>query len=148
MYVLQTPLKTLQILLVEDNPGDVRLVREALRESDTPLQLSVVHDGEQAMEYLAKSGVDGAVPRPDLVLLDLNLPRKSGQEVLTEIKTSDEWRSIPVLVYTSSDADVDVNGAYDRHANCYVRKPSNLDEVVQVLRSIEMFWLRRTRLPS
>lgn len=148
MYVLQPSTKALHILLVEDNPGDVRLVREALRESDTPLQLNVVSDGEQAIQFLAQSGDYDNAPRPDLVLLDLNLPKKSGHEVLAEIKTSDAWRSIPVLVYSSSDADTDVNGAYDLHANCYVRKPSNLDEVVQVLRSIEMFWLRRTRLPS
>lgn len=145
---MQPPLKALHILLVEDNPGDVRLVREALRDSDTPLELNVVNDGEQAIQFLSRGGSFRSAPRPDLVLLDLNLPKKSGHEVLAEIKTSDEWRSIPVLVYTSSDADADVNGAYDLHANCYVRKPSNLDEVVQVLRCIEMFWLRRTRLPS
>lgn len=140
--------KAVQILLVEDNPGDVRLVREALQESDTPLQLNVVEDGEQALDFLSQRGSYGEAPRPDLVLLDLHLPKKSGHEVLVEIKSSDLWRSIPVLVYTSSDAAQDVNAAYDRYANCYVRKPSNLDEVVQVLRSIEMFWLRRTRLPS
>jgi two-component system, chemotaxis family, response regulator Rcp1 len=133
------------ILLVEDNPGDVRLTLEALKNWRHPPALRVASDGVQALEILAKAD-EGGDGRPDLILLDLNLPRLGGREVLREIKRSERLRQIPVIVLSTSDADDDVRSAYDLHANCYVVKPVYLDEYLDVLRSIEEFWFSRVRL--
>jgi CheY-like chemotaxis protein len=135
-------------LLVEDNPGDVRLTREALREGDQQIRLSVVNDGLEAMQYLRREGTYSEAERPNLILLDLNLPRKSGREVLSEIKSDDNLRAIPVVVMTSSDAPPDIRRAYDLQANCYVTKPADFDAFVTVVRSIEKFWLSIAKIPS
>ncbi|MEI6502314.1 MAG: response regulator [Armatimonadota bacterium] len=130
----------IEILLVEDNPGDVRLTREALRESKVINNLSVAKDGVEALEMLRREGPHGAQRRPDLILLDLNLPRKDGREVLGEIKEDPDLRRIPVVVLTTSEAESDVHRAYDLHANCYIVKPVDLDQFINVVRTIEGFW--------
>lgn len=139
-------MKQLEILLVEDSPSDVRLIQEALKETPASLRITLAGDGIEAMDYLQKS-VSGAVPRPDLVLLDLNLPRKNGREVLAELKASPELRQIPVLVMTSSRADEDISDAYSLNANCYITKPSDLNDYVSVVRAIEGFWFLTATLP-
>jgi CheY-like chemotaxis protein len=136
------------ILLVEDNPGDVRLMREALAANGTPNKLSVVEDGDQALRYLHKSGPFSKASRPDLIFLDLNLPKKDGREVLAEVKTDESLRRIPVIVLTTSEATSDVQRAYDLHANCYVKKPTGFDEYMQVIKACEDFWLSIVRLPN
>lgn len=138
----------MQILLVEDNPGDVRLTREALREGRVPMQVAVAADGVEALAYLRREGPYGAAERPDMILLDLNLPRKDGREVLAEIKADDDLRRIPVVVMSSSDAEEDVTRSYELHANCYVRKPGDYDAYLRAVRSIEEFWLQTVRLPA
>ncbi len=139
-----------EILLVEDNPADVRLTREALREGAGGLRhrLHVVEDGVQALAFLRREAGYWEVPRPDLILLDLNLPRKDGREVLQEIKADPELRSIPVVVLTTSRSEEDVLRSYQLHANCYVTKPVDLDQFLEVVRRIEAFWLGVARLPS
>lgn len=137
-----------EILLVEDCPGDVRLTREALRENRMGNNLHVVADGVEALSFLWRKGKHVHAPRPDLILLDLNLPRKDGREVLTEVKADDGLRCIPVVVLTTSEAEDDIQKAYDRHANCYVTKPVELDEFINVVKSIERFWLAVVKLPS
>ncbi|MFN3323479.1 MAG: response regulator [Bryobacteraceae bacterium] len=136
-----------EILLVEDNPGDVRLTREALRESTVPCRLTVVPDGEAALKYLRREGVYTDAVRPDLILLDLNLPRKDGREVLCELKRDDDLRQIPVVVLTTSMAEQDIFKAYDLHANCYLQKPVDLDRFLSIVRAIENFWLTVVKLP-
>ena len=135
------------ILLVEDSPGDVRLIEEALRDRIRN-RLHVVSDGVAAMLFLRREGRYADVPRPDLILLDLNLPRKDGREVLGEIKANSELKQIPVIVLTTSTADPDIMRSYDLHANCYVTKPTNLDQFIGVIRSIEDFWMSIVKLPS
>jgi chemotaxis family two-component system response regulator Rcp1 len=137
----------IQILLVEDSPGDVRLTEEVLRDAKIANDLHIVGDGEQAMEFLRREGAHADALRPDLILLDLNLPRKDGREVLEDIKCDDELRRIPVIVLTTSSADQDVLRSYDLNANCYITKPIDLDEFISVVRSIETFWLSIVRLP-
>jgi len=132
------------ILLVEDNPGDVRLTQEALKESRHPVHLSVARDGVEAIEYLRNCEPDA---RPDLILLDLNLPRKSGREVLSEIKADPELKRIPVLVMTTSRAEQDIQKAYSLNANCYITKPMDLDDFLRTVRSIEEFWMHTATLP-
>ena len=139
--------KIIDILLVEDNPGDVRLAQEALRESKIRNKLFVVDDGVKAMEFLHQQGEYADAPRPDLVLLDLNLPRKSGREVLAEIKTDESLRRIPVVVLTVSKAEEDVRKAYDQHANCYITKPLDFNQFMEVTKAIEGFWLTIVKLP-
>ena len=136
------------ILLVEDNPGDVRLMKEALSESKEYCRLTTVEDGEQAVRFLRRLAPFADAVRPDLIFLDLNLPRKDGREVLAEIKSDSGLRRIPVIVLTTSEADRDVHRAYDLHANCYVRKPTDLDEYLSVIRACEKFWLHIVRLPG
>lgn len=136
-----------QFLLVEDNPGDVRLTREALKESKLKNNLSVVGDGVDALAFLRRQPPYENAPRPDVILLDLNLPRKSGREVLAEIKADPDLRRIPVVVITSSEAEQDVIASYDLHVNCYVTKPVDLDQFIKVVRSISEFWLTIVRLP-
>ena len=141
-------LRPVEILLVEDSPADVRLTKEALRESKIINRLNVATDGVDALDYLRKQGRYADVKRPDLILLDLNLPRKNGRQVLAEIKEDPELRRIPVVVITSSRAEEDVVRSYDLHANCYVNKPIDLEQFVEVVRSIENFWLGIVTLPS
>ncbi len=137
----------INVLIVEDNPGDVELAKEALRETSFALNLSVAGDGEEALAFMRHEGEHAGTPFPDLVLLDLNMPKKSGHEVLDEMKADSELRLIPVVIFTSSSAREDIEAAYERYANCYITKPADLDELVQVVRAIEAFWLTVVRLP-
>ena len=136
-----------QILLVEDNPGDVRLTQEALTEGKLSSNLEVVIDGQQAIEYLHRKGPYADAIRPDLILLDLNLPKKDGREVLKELKTDGNLKRIPVVVLTTSKAPEDVLQAYGLNANCYIAKPIDLEQFIEVVRSIEHFWLSVATLP-
>jgi chemotaxis family two-component system response regulator Rcp1 len=136
------------ILLVEDSPSDQLLAREALAEAAVANRLHIVSDGIEAMAFLRRQGCHHAAPRPDLILLDLNLPRKDGREVLAEIKSSEELRRIPVVVLTTSESEQDVRHAYALHANCYVSKPVDFEAFKRVIRSIEEFWFRTVRLPN
>ncbi len=138
----------IEILLVEDNPGDVRLTREALTDGKVCNNLSVVEDGEQALDYLHQRGRYAEAVRPDMILLDFNLPRKDGREVLAEIKADENLRRIPVVVMTTSRAEEDVLKAYDLHANCYITKPIDLEQFLGVVKAIEDFWLSIVKLPS
>ena len=140
--------KEIEILLVEDSPGDVRLTVEALKEAKVHNRLSVVQDGVEAMEFLYKKGSFKDVIRPDLILLDLNLPRKDGREVLTEIKSDPKLRQIPIVVLTTSRAEEDVLRAYNSHANCYITKPVDFKQFMSVVKSIEDFWLTVVKLPT
>ena len=135
------------ILLVEDNPGDVRLTREVLKEAEIPSRLFVCGDGEEALDFLHSRGKFSAAVQPDLVLLDLNLPRRDGREVLAEIKANLGLRAIPVVVLTTSAADEDVTRSYNLHANCYVTKPVELEHFLQVMHLIGDFWLKTVKLP-
>lgn len=137
----------IEILLVEDNPADVRLTREALKEAKVRNQLHVVEDGVAAMEFLTRQGEYADAPRPDLILLDLNLPKKDGREVLEEIKQDDSLKRIPVVVLTTSQAEEDIVKTYSLHANCYVTKPVDLDQFITIVKSIEDFWLTIVKLP-
>ena len=140
-------MKSLKILLVEDSPSDVRLIREALKDTPVPVQITVARDGVEAIEYLRQTEV-GLATRPDLMLLDLNLPRKNGREVLAEVKSSPTLKQIPILVMTSSRSDEDVEQAYALNANCYITKPGDLNEYVNVVRAIEEFWFMTATLPD
>ena len=140
--------RPIEILLVEDNPGDVRLTREALKEAKVRNNLSVVSDGVEAMAFLRREGVYSTAPRPDIVLLDLNLPRKDGRQVLTEVKADPELRRIPVVILTTSKAEEDILKTYDLHANCFITKPVDFDQFVKVVQSIEHFWLSVVTLPT
>lgn len=137
----------LQILLVEDNPGDVMLVREAMLDNKIGNELHHVSDGRAALRFLAREAPYEHAPRPDLVLLDLNLPLLDGREVLAAIKSSKEWCEIPVVVMTSSQAEADIVASYKLKANCYVTKPLDLDQFMHVVHSIENFWFTIVRLP-
>jgi two-component system, chemotaxis family, response regulator Rcp1 len=139
--------RPVEILLVEDNPGDVRLTIEALRESKVRNNLHQARDGVEAMAFLQREGAFEAAVRPDLILLDLNLPRKDGREVLGEIKADPELKSIPVVVLTTSTAEQDVLQSYKLQANCYISKPVDLEQFITVVRSIEDFWLTIVTLP-
>jgi CheY-like chemotaxis protein len=140
--------RPVEVLLVEDNPGDVRLTQEALKDGRVMVNLTVAADGVEAMEILKRSGPHSAKPRPDLILLDLNLPKKNGREVLEEIKVDEDLKRIPVIVMTTSKAEQDIYRAYNLNANCYVTKPMDLDEFLNVVRSIEDFWLTIVTLPQ
>ena len=135
------------ILLVEDNPGDVRLTQEALREGKIRNRLMVARDGVEALAMLRREGPHTNAPRPDLILLDLNLPRKDGREVLADIKVDENLRRIPVVVLTTSKAEEDILKTYDLHANCYITKPVDLEQFIDVIKSIDDFWLTVVRLP-
>jgi two-component system, chemotaxis family, response regulator Rcp1 len=139
--------KPVEILLVEDNPGDVRLTQEALRDAKVCNRMHVARDGVEAMEFLRRTGSHADAPRPDLILLDLNLPRKDGREVLAEIKADSELRRIPVVVLTTSKAEEDILRAYNLNANCYIAKPVDFEQFVHVVKSIESFWLTIVKLP-
>ncbi|HET8546920.1 MAG TPA: response regulator [Bryobacteraceae bacterium] len=144
----QTSGRPVEVLLVEDNPGDVRLTQEALKEGRVMVNLTVAVDGVEAMDILNRNGPYKDKRHPDLILLDLNLPKKNGREVLLEIKADAELRRIPVIVMTTSKAEQDVHRAYNLNANCYITKPVDLDEFLHVVRSIEDFWLTIVTLPK
>jgi chemotaxis family two-component system response regulator Rcp1 len=137
----------LEVLLVEDSPGDVRLTREALKDAKVHINLHVAPDGAEAMAFLKREGKYANVPRPDLILLDLNLPKKDGREVLAEIKGSEALKSIPVVVLTTSASEADILRSYRLHANCYITKPVDLEGFLTVVRSIDNFWLSVVKLP-
>ena len=139
--------RPVEILLVEDNPGDVDLTRETLQDSKLLNHMNVVNNGVEAMAYLRREGKYADRTRPDLILLDLNLPKKDGREVLAEVKADDQLRRIPVVVLTTSSAEQDILQAYDLHANCYITKPVNLDQFSAVVRAIEEFWFTIVKLP-
>ncbi|MGH7864560.1 MAG: response regulator [Candidatus Binataceae bacterium] len=136
-----------EILLVEDNPGDVRLTREILKEAKVLNSLHVAADGVEALSYLRRQGEHAAAKRPDLVLLDLNLPKRDGRSVLEEIKNDPDLKRIPVVILTTSQAEADILKSYDCHANCYISKPIALDQFIDVVRQIEGFWLTIVKLP-
>ncbi len=144
---MASAVKPIQILMVEDNPDDVLLAKEALKDAKVHCNLSIAEDGVQAMAMLKKGGDQGGPPRPDIILLDLNLPRKDGREVLAEIKADESLRSIPVVVLTTSDAQEDIERAYNSHVNCYITKPVDFDQFIKVVKSIEDFWFTVVKLP-
>ena len=138
----------IEVLLVEDSPGDVRLTREAFREVNIAINLSVASDGLEAMSFLRKEGMHASAPRPGIILLDLNLPKMDGREVLAKIKEDDSLKTIPIVILTTSDAEVDIAKSYQLQANCYLSKPVQLDEFESLVLSINEFWLTRVRLPQ
>ena len=147
MIVAARP-RVVEILLVEDNPSDSRLTLEAIRDCAANTNLQVVRNGVEAMAFLRKEGVYGDAPRPALILLDLNLPRKSGCEVLAEVKNDPDLRRIPVVVFSTSESEDDIVTAYSLRANCYIPKPTDVNQLIAVVRCIEEFWLTRVRLPA
>jgi two-component system, chemotaxis family, response regulator Rcp1 len=142
------PTTPIEILLVEDNPGDARLAMEALKDSKLLNNIHHVVDGEQAIDFLRREGDFQDAPRPDIVLLDLNLPRKDGREVLADIKNDPKLQMIPVVVLTTSEAEQDIVQSYRLHANCYITKPVDLDKFLHIIDSMQDFWLSIVRLPS
>jgi chemotaxis family two-component system response regulator Rcp1 len=139
--------RQIEILLVEDNPGDVRLTQEVFKEGKIRNKLSVAWNGEEALAYLHREGRFAQAPRPDIILLDLNLPRKGGREVLAEIKADAKLKCIPVVILTTSQAEQDIAESYNQHANCYIVKPVELEQFINVVRTIEGFWLQIVKLP-
>ena len=139
--------KPIRILIVEDSPSDAFIVNEALKQGQVPTELFSVHDGVEAMEFLRHQGKHADAPRPDVILLDLNMPRKDGREVLSEIKSDERLKSIPVIVLTSSAADQDVLTAYRLHANCYLAKPVDFSKFKEMVQTIETFWFRNVTFP-
>ena len=147
-YSADNPLgKMVEILLIEDNPGDIRLVKEVFKDAKLNNNLQVALDGEEAIKMLRQEGEYFKAPRPDLILLDLNLPKKNGREVLREIKEDDELKCIPVVILTTSNAEEDLIETYKHDANCYITKPVDLDEFIKVVKSIQNFWLEIVKLP-
>jgi two-component system, chemotaxis family, response regulator Rcp1 len=138
----------IEILLVEDNPGDARLAMEALKDSKLKNNLYIAEDGIEAMDFLNRKGKYSQMPRPDLILLDLNLPKKDGREVLAEVKSNDDFKRIPIVILTISRAEEDIFKTYNLHANCYVTKPLDLEQFMKVVKSIEDFWLTIVKLPN
>lgn len=145
---LHRSMQPIEILLVEDNPGDIRLTQEVLKEGQIRNHLNIVDDGEKAIAFLHRLAPYRFAPAPDLVLLDLNLPRRGGLDVLRVIKTNELLKHIPVVVFTSSQAEDDIMSAYNLHANCYITKPIDLEQFTQSIKSIEDFWLTMVQLPS
>ena len=139
--------RQIEILLVEDNPGDVRLTQEVFKEGKIRNKLNVAWNGEEALAYLHREGRFAQAPRPDIIVLDLNLPRKGGREVLAEIKADAKLRCIPVVILTTSQAEQDIAESYNQHANCYIVKPVELEQFINVVRTIEGFWLQIVKLP-
>jgi chemotaxis family two-component system response regulator Rcp1 len=140
--------RPIEILLVEDNADEAEMTMEALKDGRISNRIHWVEDGEAAISFFRRDARHHSAPRPDLVLLDLNMPRMSGLEVLTMIKQHPDWRRVPVVIMTSSDNERDIVAAYDRHVNCYVTKPIDMDKFIEVVRSIEDFWLSIVRLPA
>ncbi len=145
---LSPTVRPIEVLLVEDNPGDVRLTRIALEEGRLALNLSVVPDGVEAIAFLRQAGHYKTKPRPDLILLDLNLPKKDGREVLADIKSDPILRRIPVVVLTTSQSDEDVLRAYNLHANCYIVKPVDFNQFAKIVQTIENYWFTIVKLPT
>jgi chemotaxis family two-component system response regulator Rcp1 len=148
MSSMENNTRTVEILLVEDNPGDARLTLEGMREAKVRNRMHVVEDGVEAMEFLRRQGRYSEAPRPDLILLDLNLPRKDGRAVLAELKTDPALKRIPVVILTTSRAEEDVLRAYDLHANCYVTKPVDLPQFMKIVALIDEFWVNVVTLPG
>ncbi|HEX2920039.1 MAG TPA: response regulator [Bacteroidales bacterium] len=140
-------LDSMDILIVEDNPGDARLIREVLNDNKVYSSLHIVNDGVEAMSFLHNTGKYSEMPKPDLIILDLNLPKKDGREVLAELKADDELMHIPVVIMTISQAEEDILKTYKLHANCYIAKPIDLNEFIKVIKSIEDFWFSIVKLP-
>jgi len=140
--------RSITILLVEDNPGDVRLIQEIFRDGKIFNKLDIARDGEEALNYLYQRGAFQNAPRPDLILLDLNLPKKNGDEVLAEIKADENLRRIPVIILTISTAEEDIVRAYNHYVNCYLRKPIDLNQFITVVQQIKSFWLSIVELPK
>jgi chemotaxis family two-component system response regulator Rcp1 len=147
MEMIATDASPFEVLLVEDSPGDVRLTREAFKDAKVHINLHVAPDGAEAMAFLGREGKHSNAPRPDLILLDLNLPKKDGREVLEEIKGNPTLKSIPVVVLTTSGSEEDILRSYRLHANCYITKPVGLDGFLKVVKSIDSFWLSVVKLP-
>lgn len=147
MNSIESNTRSIEILLVEDNPGDARLTLEAMRDAKVRNRMHVVEDGVEAMEFLRRQGRFGDAPRPDLILLDLNLPRKDGRAVLAEVKADPDLKRIPVVVLTTSRAEEDVLHAYNLHANCYVTKPVDLAQFMKIVALIDEFWVNVVTLP-
>jgi chemotaxis family two-component system response regulator Rcp1 len=141
-------MKPVEMLLVEDNPGDARLAIEALKDAKVHNSLSWVQDGVEAMTFLRREGAYSEAPRPDVILLDLNLPKKDGREVLADVKADEDLRRIPVVILTVSGAEEDIVKTYNLHANCYIRKPIDLDQFMKVVKAIKDFWLSIVILPT
>jgi two-component system, chemotaxis family, response regulator Rcp1 len=141
------PDRVIDILLVEDNPADVRLTQEAFKETRLRCKLHIARDGAEALDFLRQNGRFSAAPRPDIILLDLNLPKKDGREVLAEVKEAPQFKRIPVVVLTTSNAADDIHHTYEHHANCFITKPTGLDDFVEVVKRIEEFWLKIAQLP-
>jgi CheY-like chemotaxis protein len=137
----------IEVLLVEDSPGDIRLTREAFKDAKVHINLNIASDGIEAMAFLKREGKHANAPRPDLILLDLNLPKKDGREVLSELKESQAFKSIPVVILTTSESEADIHGSYQHHANCYITKPVDLEGFLKVVKSIDSFWLSVVKLP-
>jgi two-component system, chemotaxis family, response regulator Rcp1 len=137
----------IEVLLVEDSPGDVRLTQEAFYDANKAVHLQVAFDGVEAMAILKREGAYAAAPRPDLILLDLNLPKMDGREVLTQIKADDSLKTIPTIILTTSEAEADIVQSYELQANCYLAKPVQFDEFATLVRSINDFWLTKVKLP-
>lgn len=140
--------KNLELLLVEDNPADILLLKEILAEAEVALELRLVNDGEAALAYLRREGLYTAASRPDLIMLDLNLPGLGGRQVLKEIKEDPALGAIPVIILSTSQSEEDIVDCYRLHANCYISKPVSLEEFIEVIRSIESFWFRTVKLPD
>jgi len=147
MKSIGTDAVAIAVLLIEDSPGDVRLTREAFKDAKMHINLHVAYDGVEAMAFLGHEGAYADAPRPDLILLDLNLPKKDGREVLEEIKQSPTLRSIPVVILTTSASETDIQQSYHSHANCYIAKPVDLEGFLKVVKSIDSFWLSVVKLP-
>lgn len=145
---MMNDIKIVKILLVEDNPGDIRLTQEVFKDAKMKNELSVVMDGEEAISYLRKTGKYKDVTTPDLILLDLNLPKKDGREVLAEIKRDSVLTSIPVIILTTSAEEEDIANTYSNHANCYITKPIDFNQFIKVVKAIEDFWLTIVKLPQ
>lgn len=148
LNTMHTKPRPFNILLIEDNPGDIRLTQEAFKEGNTKVNLEVVTDGVEALKYLRKENNYFDKQSPDLILLDLNLPKKDGREILEEIKSDQSLRKIPIVVLTTSNAGKDISNSYDLHANCYIKKPHDFDKFFDIIHKIEEFWLSTTILPS
>jgi CheY-like chemotaxis protein len=146
--MMSTATSTVEILLVEDNPSDVFLTRRVIKDCRMPNRLSVARDGVEALLFLNREEPFRDAPLPDLILLDLNLPRKNGRELLLEIKNDDRFKHIPVVVLTTSNTDADIMRAYQSHANCYIVKPVDMNQFVEVIRGIEAFWFMLSKLPA
>jgi two-component system, chemotaxis family, response regulator Rcp1 len=148
MKTIEAVRRSIEVLLVEDSPGDVRLTQEAFREANEFVHLHVATDGVEAMAFLKRDGVHAQAPRPDLILLDLNLPKMDGREVLAHIKDDASLKTIPTVILTTSDAEVDIVKSYELHANCYLSKPVQLDAFETLVKSINTYWLTEAKLPQ